>query len=70
VGSELCIRARARRARRIAEIEAESATAAAKLANEGFVSKAPAAVVEKQRERVIAAREEIASLAAQLEELG
>jgi valyl-tRNA synthetase len=61
---------RARLARRIEEVEAEAARRAAKLSAEGFVSKAPLAVVERERERLAGLKEEDASLAAQLDELG
>ena len=61
---------RARLARRIEEVEAESARRAAKLSAEGFVSKAPPAVVDRERERLAGLKEEAASLAAQLDELG
>jgi valyl-tRNA synthetase len=61
---------RARLGRRIAAIESEAARSEAKLANDSFVAKAPAAVVEKERARLHALKQEAASLAAQLEELG
>jgi valyl-tRNA synthetase len=61
---------RGRLAKRIAEIETAAAKVEAKLATEGFVAKAPPEVVEKERDRLTALREEAASLAAQLEELG
>jgi valyl-tRNA synthetase len=61
---------RGRLSKRIAEIEAEAERRSSKLANEGFLAKAPAEVVEKERERVAALKEEASSLGAQLEELG
>jgi valyl-tRNA synthetase len=61
---------RSRQAKRLAEIEQEAATVQRKLANQGFLAKAPAEVVEKQRDRLAALEEEAASLAAQLAELG
>jgi valyl-tRNA synthetase len=61
---------RARLSKRLAEIDREAAAAEKKLANEGFLSKAPAEVVEKERRRVEALKEEAASLGAQLAELG
>jgi len=61
---------RGRLSKRIAEIEAEAARREAKLANEAFLAKAPAEVVEKERERLAALKEEEATLGAQLGELG
>jgi len=61
---------RGRLSKRIAEIEAEAARREAKLANEGFLAKAPTEVVEKERERLAALKEEEATLGAQLGELG
>ncbi len=56
--------------RRLAEIEADTARIEGKLANEEFVSKAPAAVVEKEQGRLGALKEEAAVLGSQLEDLG
>jgi valyl-tRNA synthetase len=61
---------RARLRKRIGEIESAAAKSEAKLASEGFLSKAPAEVVEQQRRRLASAKEEAAAMAAQLEELG
>jgi valyl-tRNA synthetase len=61
---------RARLARRIEEVDAEAVRRSAKLAGEGFLAKAPPAVVDKERERLAALKEESAALAAQLDELG
>jgi len=61
---------RLRLARRIGEIEAALAKSEAKLAGEGFLAKAPPDVVEKERQRVAALKEEAAGIAAQIEELG
>jgi valyl-tRNA synthetase len=56
--------------RRIAAIEGDAARVEAKLANEGFLAKAPTAVVEKERAKLDALKQEAATLAAQLDELG
>jgi len=61
---------RTRLSKRLAEIDAESAVFERKLANEAFLSKAPSEVVEKERNRLAALKEEAATLAAQLAELG
>src|SRR5690606_24209770 len=61
---------RARLLKRREELERERDAAARKLANESFVSKAPAAVVERERERLRAAEEQLEALRAQLAELG
>jgi valyl-tRNA synthetase len=61
---------RGRLAKRMASIEVDLAKGEAKLAGEGFVSRAPADVVEKERRKVAALKEEAATLAAQIEELG
>jgi valyl-tRNA synthetase len=60
---------RARLAKRMGEIEASLARGEAKLAGEGFIARAPAEVVEKERRKVGALKEEAATLAAQIEEL-
>ena len=51
-------RAQARRA----ELEAEIARAEGKLANQGFVAKAPEAVVQAERDKLARLREELAEL--------
>jgi valyl-tRNA synthetase len=61
---------RERLTKRARQIEADESAIEAKLANEGFLSNAPAEVVEKQRERMAGLKEEASTLAAQLEELG
>jgi valyl-tRNA synthetase len=61
---------RARLIRRIGEVEETASRSERKLANEAFVSNAPAAVVERERDRLAALKEEAASLAEQLGELG
>ena len=43
-------------------LEAEIARCAGKLANEGFVAKAPPAVVESERAKLAALREELSAL--------
>jgi valyl-tRNA synthetase len=63
-------RERARISKRIEEIEAERARVEAKLANPSFLAKAPPQVVEKERARLAASREEAATMSAQLAELG
>ena len=49
---------------------ADVARVEGKLADQAFVSKAPAAVVEKERAKLASLRDEHDALAAQLEELG
>ena len=51
-----------KRAARRAKLEAEIARAQAKLANEGFVAKAPAHVVQAEREKLARLQEELESL--------
>jgi valyl-tRNA synthetase len=62
-------RERARLSRRIHEIEAQSARASTKLANQSFLENAPAEVVEKERAKLRALEEEAAALQTQLDEL-
>ena len=61
---------RARLFKRIAAIEADSARIEAKLANDAFIRKAPADIVDKERARLSGLKEEAAGLSAQLAELG
>ncbi len=61
---------RARLSKRLGQIEAEAEQVNQKLRNERFVAKAPEDVVQKERSRLAALREETATLAGQLEELG
>jgi valyl-tRNA synthetase len=61
---------RGRLRRRLGDVEAEAARSEGKLASEGFVSKAPPEVVEKEQRKLVALKEEAAALGAQLEELG
>ena len=61
---------RGRLAKRMSSIEADLAKGEAKLTGEGFVSRAPVDIVEKERRKVAALKEEAATLAAQIEELG
>jgi valyl-tRNA synthetase len=61
---------RARLAKRIGELEAKVVEAEAKLANEGFVARAPAEVVQKERAKLGELEEESATLTGQLAELG
>jgi valyl-tRNA synthetase len=60
---------RARLAKDLAAAQKEIAGAEAKLGNEGFLSKAPEAVVEKIRTRLAEARADVARIAAQLDGL-
>ncbi|HEX6208312.1 MAG TPA: valine--tRNA ligase [Actinomycetota bacterium] len=55
---------------RIEALGEEAGKAERKLANEGFVTKAPAEVVEEQRRRLTRLKEEEAALREQLDELG
>jgi valyl-tRNA synthetase len=61
---------RARIGRRLAEVEGERERSERKLSDDRFLSRAPAEVVERERERLAALKEEAATLSAQLEELG
>jgi valyl-tRNA synthetase len=61
---------RTRLSRRIAAVDVEAGRVEAKLANESFLTKAPAAVVEKERGKLDSLKQEAATLAAQLAELG
>jgi valyl-tRNA synthetase len=61
---------RSRLSKRIAGIEQQAARSEGKLSSEGFVSKAPPEVVERERSRLAALKEEAAALFSQLEELG
>jgi valyl-tRNA synthetase len=61
---------RARLRKEFEAAEADVARRKAKLANEGFVSKAPAAVVQRERENLAAAEATLARLREHLEQLG
>ena len=61
---------RARIRARLSEVESDATRSTSKLGNEGFLAKAPAEVVELERRRLAEAKEEAASLAEQLAELG
>ena len=60
----------ARLRKRLEAVAAEAKGSARKLENPGFTQKAPAAVVEKQRQKLAGLEEERSSLEAQLAELG
>jgi valyl-tRNA synthetase len=60
----------ARLVRRVGGLQADAARFERKLANEGFVEKAPPEVVERERGKLASVREEEAALRAQLDELG
>jgi valyl-tRNA synthetase len=60
---------RQRTRHRIEEAEAEVARLVAKLANEQFRTRAPAAVVGKEEEKMATARARLEGLQARLEEL-
>jgi len=53
-----------------ARLESEIARSNGKLNNQGFVAKAPAAVVEKERENLVRNQEKLAQLIAQMEAMG
>jgi len=61
---------RARLARNSKRLEGEIAKAQAKLANASFVERAPAAVVEQERERLARFQATLDKLRAQLAQLG
>ena len=54
---------------RLAAIETDAARHRAKLANQGFMAKAPPEIVDKERRRLAALEDEAAALRAQLDEL-
>ena len=56
--------------KRLGSLEADTARAQGKLSNEGFTAKAPADVVQGERDKLAALRDEEAVLRAQLDELG
>jgi valyl-tRNA synthetase len=60
----------ARLHKRLAAIQADVLRGEAKLGNEGFVAGAPPAIVERERDRLAALKDEAAAIEAQLEELG
>lgn len=60
---------KARLSKEIARLEGEVAKATAKLSNESFVARAPAAVVEQERQRIAEFSSTVARLRAQLEQL-
>jgi valyl-tRNA synthetase len=61
---------RARLDRELAGLDAERARAAAKLANQAFIEKAPPAVVERARDRLAEVEAALAKVRAQRAELG
>jgi valyl-tRNA synthetase len=61
---------RARITREIDQVESEISRANGMLANEQFVSRAPAAVVEGHRTKLAASEERLALLQARLADLG
>jgi valyl-tRNA synthetase len=56
--------------RRLLDLDGDSVRAEQKLANEDFLAKAPAEVVESERRKLAGLKEERAGLEAQLAELG
>jgi valyl-tRNA synthetase len=61
---------RARLAKRLAEVRQARAGSERKLSDQAFAAKAPPEVVQKERKRLQTLQEELATLTAQLEELG
>ena len=68
-GGALAVALRGKLERRVAEARGELAKAQAKLANAGFVDRAPAAVVAEERERAERLGREVEGLEARLAEL-
>lgn len=60
---------KARLSKEIARLEGEVAKATAKLSNESFVARAPAAVVEQERQRIADFGNTVTRLRAQLSQL-
>jgi valyl-tRNA synthetase len=61
---------RQRLTKRLNEVEGDAAKHSAKLANEGFLAKAPEAVVAQERARLAALQQEAVALREQLDDLG
>ena len=61
---------RARLGKEIARLEAEIAKATGKLANQSFVAKAPASVIEQEKKRLNEFSDAVKKMSAQLEQLG
>ncbi len=68
-GGALAVALRGKIERRLAEARADLAKVEAKLANAGFVDRAPAAVVAEERERADRLGREVEALDARLAEL-
>ena len=68
-GGALAVALRGKLERRVAEARGELSKAQAKLANAGFVDRAPAAVVAEERERAERLDREVGGLEARLAEL-